>query len=328
MYYSHFGFHRRPFPPAPDDSCYYPATSHELALTRLEQSLQDDEGLVLLTGEAGTGKTLLCHCLLNRFPETTVTAFLTNSYFDNRHALLQAILYDFALVHDGTSVQELRLRLTDFLLDNYSRGQKALLIVDEAHHLTPDLLEELRLLTNLEAGGDKAIQLVLSAQPAIMNTLSQPGLTSLNQRLASRASLEVLEAEEAIDYLLHHVRMAGGQPESLFTTESLELLAEASRGVPRFLNQLGHQSLVLAHTYQMEQVDGEVVYEARLQLGLGEEQTSEQRPDARHISFADRPISFSPGKARTVLQDGPDLRDEVEGDVLSYRLYDPPRRPA
>src|SRR5262249_31008597 len=155
-----------------------------------------------------------------------------------RADLLQAILYDLSLPYEGCREQELRLRLTEYLLTNYRAGKRAVLLVDEAQLLPPDVLEELRLLGNLEAGQGKAVQVILVAQPGILETLKRTELASLQQRLAVRASLTPLETAEAIDYLKHHLRAAGGQPEAIVTDESLTILASAAQGIPRILNQV------------------------------------------------------------------------------------------
>src|SRR5437879_9481991 len=148
---SFFGLGQRPCRNTPDAAGYYPATGHELALAPLRQAIGDDEGLALLTGAPGTGKTLLCHRLIELVGPDVATAFLTNSHFRDRAGLLQAILYDLSLPYEGHGEQELRLALTDYLLKNFGAGRRSLLLIDEAQHLTPDLLEELRLLGNLEA---------------------------------------------------------------------------------------------------------------------------------------------------------------------------------
>ncbi len=220
-----FGFTSRPFPPTLDTALYYPATLHEATLAALRRGIAGDEGFVLLTGEPGSGKTLLAYLLLERLDENTVSAFLTNSHFADRAALLQAILYDLGLPHDGDQEQILRLRLTDHLLKSCAAKRRTLVIIDEAHHLNSDLLEELRLLANLEAGSGKAVQFVLIAQPKIVATLAQPGLESLQQRIAVRPELCALEVEEAYDYLLHHLRLAGVKPEKIFDETALETIA-------------------------------------------------------------------------------------------------------
>jgi type II secretory pathway predicted ATPase ExeA len=270
MYQTHFGLRQRPFPATPDPACYYPATDHERALARLLQGLEDGEGLVLLTGPEGTGKTLLCHCLLDRLGEGVDTAFLTNSHVPSRAALLQAILYDLSLPHESPGEQELRLALTDDLLRTYAEGRRTILLVDEAHHLTPDVLEELRLLGNLEARSGKAVQVVLIGLPPLLETLRRPELAALRQRLAVRVCLGPLPLEEAADYLLHHLRVAGGRTGQILSDEALELLARFTHGVPRLLNQAAHQALALAAEAGGGQVDAEAALEALALLDLAE----------------------------------------------------------
>jgi type II secretory pathway predicted ATPase ExeA len=270
MYVTRFGLRQRPFPATPDALFYYPAGTHEQALQRLAQAIDDGEGLALLTGAPGTGKTLLCHRLIERLGEGTAWAFLTNSHLSSRKELLQAILFDLSLPYDAQAEQELRLSLTAFLLKTYGEGRRTVLIVDEAQHLSPDLLEELRLLGNLEAGRRKALQVVLAAQSEFLQTLRLPELASLNQRLAVRARLEVLGGEESVDYVLHQVRTAGGDPEAVFDREALEVLARETQGVPRLINQAAHQALVLAHLGETDLVDVEAVLEALADLGLAE----------------------------------------------------------
>ena len=271
MYESHFQLRQRPFPATPDPARYYPATSHERAIARLLGGLVDGEGVLALTGAPGTGKTLLCHCLLERLDANTNVAFLTNSHVGSRAGLLQAILYDLSLPYEGRGEQELRLALIDHLLRRYEEGQGTLLIVDEAQHLTPDLLEELRLLGNLEARSGKAVQVILVGQPALLETLRRPELTAFRQRLAIRAEIEPLPLQEAADYLLHHVRIAGGRPERLFADEALELLARQTRGVPRLLNQAAHHALNLAAESGAAGVDVEAALEGLAMLGLADD---------------------------------------------------------
>ena len=223
MYPTHFHLQQRPFPSTPDPARYYPSTSHERAIARLLGGLSDGEGMMVLSAAPGTGKTLLCHCLLERLGSDVSIAFLTNSHVGSRAGLLQAILYDLSLPYEGRGEQELRLTLTDHLLRGYEKGRGTLLILDEAQHLTPDSLEELRLLGNLESRTGKALQVVLVGQSPVLETLRRPELSALCQRVAIRAEIEPLPLQEAADYLLHHVRIACGRPERLFADEALEL---------------------------------------------------------------------------------------------------------
>ncbi len=225
MYETRFGLKCRPFPATPDDVFYYPATGHEAALATLAKAVHDEEGLALLCGAPGTGKTLLGYCLSERLANEAVCAFLPNSHLADRSALFQALLFDLKLPYEEGSEQILRLRLTDYLLEASSAGKHLVLLIDEAQHLSLDLLEELRLLGNLEAGGKKAIQVILLAQPALLDKLACPELTSLRQRLTAQVSLEPLGVDESVDYLLHHLRHAGGRPEQIIDEAGLEVLA-------------------------------------------------------------------------------------------------------
>ncbi len=326
MYESHFGLKQRPFRSTPDSDSYYPATGHERALARLQQALRDDEGLLLLLGAPGTGKTLLCHRLLELIGHEVTCAFLTNSHLHDRAGLLQAILYDLSLPYEGRSEQELRLALTDFLLKNFGSGRRGLILLDEAQHLSADLLEELRLLGNLEARHGKAVQVVLVGQLSMEDRLRQPELAGFRQRLAVRVRLEALDAHEAADYLYHQLRLAGGRPEQIVAPEAVELLARAAQCVPRVLNQAAHQALTLACEAGNRTVDAEAVLEALALLGL-EAEPSEDVGETYPNLVAEE--ETDPAAQGPVLSFGA-VRTEVadsEEDDYGQRLV-PPSRPA
>jgi general secretion pathway protein A len=262
-----FGLKRRPFPPTPDAELYYPGTPHEQALASLFRAIDDDEGMAILIGEPGTGKTLVGHIFAERLGATAECAFLPHGHYENTAALLQSLLYDLGLPHDAASEQSLRLRLTDHALKTCADGKRLVAIVDEAHLLSIEILEELRLLGNLEAGR-KAFQVVCLAQPGIAETLKDAKMSALRQRVSTRVTLGSLPVEDAVDYLVHHVRVAGGQPSELFPDDALEIIARASHGVPRLLNQAAHRSLQVAESALVECADAECVLEALSFLGL------------------------------------------------------------
>lgn len=304
----HFGLSARPFRGTPDLEAYYPATGHEAALARLLQALAEDEGLALLTGVPGTGKTLLAHCLLDRLGPDFTCAFLTHSHFRDRASLLQAMLYDLSLPYEGKGEQELRLALTDFVLKNYADGRRTLVLVDEAQHLAPDLLEELRLLSNLESRQGKALQVVLVAQPELLETIKRAELAVFAQRLAVRATVEPLGLHEATDYLVQQLRRVGGNPESLIADEALTLLARATKGVPRLLNRAAHQAFTFAEAAGATQVDAEAALEA--------------------LTFLELEVPETPADEEEVLSlDGDALSDESEPGRLR-RMFSQTRRPA
>jgi type II secretory pathway predicted ATPase ExeA len=279
MIEAHFGLLRRPFTSTvtPDHACYYPATNHEHALGRLLAGLSDGEGMLLLSGAPGLGKTLLAHCLLDRAgvrpgeSSEVEAVFLAGTPSRDRSGLLQALLYDLSLPHENRREQEMRLALIDHLLTRYAAGTRFLLVIDEAHHLSAEQLEELRMLGNLEGRSGKAVQVVLIGQPELLATLARPELGSLRQRIAVKATLEPLGPDEAADYLLHHLRAASGRAESIIDDEALALLAEATKGVPRLLNQAAHQALRLAAEAGQARVEVEAVLEALALLGLAGE---------------------------------------------------------
>jgi type II secretory pathway predicted ATPase ExeA len=268
------GLRRRPFPATPDLSCYYPAGTHESALVRLRQGLAEGEGVLLLSGPPGSGKTLLGHALLDDPGTGCISVFLTHGCFSSRSALLQAILYDLGLPHQGKADHEMRLALTDHVLQNYAAGKKTLVLIDEAHYLTVEALEELRLLGNLEGRAGKATQFVLIGSAELRPLLDRPELTSLRQRVAVRVQLEPLGLDEAADYLLHHIRLLGDAAEvGRWSDEGVELLVRNTHGVPRLLNQAAHLALGMANEAGMP-IDVEVAMEALATLGLPGEASS------------------------------------------------------
>ncbi len=265
---SRFGLRRRPYRPTPDTDAYYPADTHEAALDQLRQALDDDDSLLLLTGSPGTGKTLVARRLLESIDDSVRAVLLTNSHVSRKGDLLQAILFDLGLPYQGLTEQVARLAVTESCLDHYRQGGKTFIVVDEAHHLAADVLEELRLLGNLEGKDGKAVQVLLVGLSEIEETLKKPGLEALRQRLIVRAGLEPLGGEESADYLLHHVRVAGGRPDSLFGEDVLDILTHAANGIPRVLNQAAHLAFVLADQAGNDLVDAEAAVEAVTRLGL------------------------------------------------------------
>jgi type II secretory pathway predicted ATPase ExeA len=268
MYDTRFGLRRRPFRPTPDTDAYFPAATHEAALRQLKRALDDDEGLLLLTGDAGTGKTLVARRLLEGLDEPVRCVLLTNSHVARKGDLLQAILFDLGLPYQGLTEQVARLAVTESCLEHYRQGGKTLVVVDEAHHLSTDLLEELRLLSNLEGKDGRAVQVLLIALPEIESAIDDPNLLLLRQRLTVHAKLELLAPDESADYLRHQITCAGGKPERLFGEDVLDILTHAGGGIPRVLNQAAHLAFVLADEAGQSRVDAEAAVEAVTRLGL------------------------------------------------------------
>jgi type II secretory pathway predicted ATPase ExeA len=274
MYVQHFGLSQRPFATTADTANYYPSTCHELALGKLRKAVALQDGFAVLTAEPGLGKSLLAYRLLASAEGDNVTLMVNNTSFDSSAALFQTLLFDLGQPYEGKSEQELRLAVIDRLLGSFGEHKSTLLIVDEAHHLPAYLLEELRLLGNLESREGKAVQVVLIGLPGLQDTLGRPDLAALRQRVRTLATLSPFDSHEGADYVSHLVRAAGGRSDRLFTEEALQLLARGTRGVPRLLNQAADQALQLAALAEEQQVDAEAALEALGELSLALDESS------------------------------------------------------
>lgn len=265
---SYFCLTHRPFPANPSTQFYYPAGTHENAVELLRQSFIDGEGFAILTGGVGSGKTLVAHLLLERMGQDMNRVLLTHCRLSAPADLFRALLFDLGQDFHGLGEQELRLAFNQYLLDEFGAGKSSLLVLDEAQGLTLDLLEELRLLSNLESSRGKAVQILLVGQDSLLETVASPPMAALQQRIAARAALEPLDLLESCDYLAHQLRLAGGRPEKIITDEALRLIAATARGIPRLLNRYAYQSLVFAEQASADRVDAEVVIEAMARLGI------------------------------------------------------------
>jgi type II secretory pathway predicted ATPase ExeA len=283
MFQTRFGLRRRPFRPIPDTDAYFPSTTHEAAIHLLQRGIVNDESLILLTGEPGTGKTLIARKLLESLDENVRTVLLTNSHVNRNGDLLQAILFDLGLPYQGLTEQVARLAVTDSCLEFYQRGGKTLIVVDEAHHLHPDVLEELRLLSNLEGKNGKAIQVLLVGLPEIERAIEMPSLAAFRQRLTVRAKLDALQADETAEFLCHHVSSADGDPEAFFGEDVLDIITHAAGCNPRILNRVANLAMILAEEGEQDCVDAEAAVEAVTQLGLDPVKEADEPADDDQI---------------------------------------------
>jgi type II secretory pathway predicted ATPase ExeA len=262
MDWSQFGLKFRPFGTGPDPAGYFPAPDHEDTLAALTQALGDLEPYVVLTGEPGLGKTLLAHLAVKQLGDDVAVAFVTNCHFERRADLLQAILHDFGQPYAGRPEQELRLALTDFVLQYHIDGRRTLVVLDEAQTLTADMLEEVRLLGNLETPAGRAVQVLLVGQPELLEALARPESAVLSQRLCTRLAAMPFGLRDSAEYIAFQVSRAGGDPASIMTDEAMEVLARGCRGVPRLLNQAAAATLKLAARAEQDTADAETATEA------------------------------------------------------------------
>lgn len=279
---SRFGLTRRPFRPAPDCESYFPAPSHEAAVTALNDAFADRDGLALIDGEPGVGKTLCVYRFLAGLPDGAPTAFIPNPRFARPADLFQAILFDLGVAYLGLSEQELRLAVADRLIRGLSESDApAVIAIDEAQHLSAEILEEVRLLGNIEGRSAKAAFVVLCGLPDLRGRLGDARTASLSQRIAVRARIEPLTEEESANYLRHQIEACGGDPAELLGGEALSLLAAHCRGVPRLLNQAAAAAFGLTASADEGTVDAEPVLEALDRLGLAADEPAPEPADVR-----------------------------------------------
>ncbi len=268
MYKKFFGLRENPFNINPDPRFLYPTRDMEEALACLTYGIQKRKGYILLTGEVGTGKTMLLHKLLDWLHrERAATAFIFNSRL-NVTQFLDFMMADFGLTCESRLKSQVLLRLNHWLLERYRAGETAVLIVDEAQNLSLQVLEEIRLLTNLETHTQKLLQIVLSGQPELGQTLNQPQLRQLRQRITLRCKLQPLTLEEAVGYINERLRIAGADSEPIFTQEAIQAVHSYGRGIPRLVNLLCEHALVNAYVDQRRPVPAQTVKQVAREFEL------------------------------------------------------------
>jgi type II secretory pathway predicted ATPase ExeA len=286
MYHSYFGMKQRPFRPTPQLGTYYLAPTQEEATAILRYAVNQGRGVALLTGAPGTGKTIVAHRLASNLDTSLNVAMITNTNMSTPKGLLQAILYDLALPYHGMDEQELRLTLTDSLLGKYASGERTVLIVDEAQNLTAPLLEELRMLGNIEGESEKLIQIVLVGHPRLMSTMQRPELDSLCQRIAARATLRAMTEDETCGYIRHQLAAVDVSPDDVFSANAMKAVYAATAGVPRLVNHLCEHSLLLASIAESRSVDVHLVKKASAELNAVEGEAIGSKVQAIDVSAA------------------------------------------
>ncbi len=286
MYHSYFGMKQRPFGATPQLGTYYPAPAQEEATAILRYAVTAGRGIALLVGGPGMGKTIVAHRLASSLDPSLNVAIITNTNMSTTKGLLQAILYDLALPYHGMDEQELRLTLTDSLLGKYASGERTVLIIDEAQNLPVPLLEELRMLGNIEGESEKLIQIVLVGHPRILGTVQRPELDTLCQRIAARATLRAMTEDETVGYIRHQLAAVDVSPDDLFTSNAMKAVYAATGGVPRLVNHLCEQALLLASAAESRSVDVHFVKKASAELNAAENAAAEPKGQTVDAGFA------------------------------------------
>lgn len=253
MYEEFYGFVQSPFTLAPDPRFFYLSESHDEAIKRLLQAIRRKEGFIVLTGDIGTGKTTLCRALLEQLDQKTFTSLVLNPFLSVEE-LLREILLDFGVVSReavrsgriaAASKHELLTTLNDFLLSLVPIGGTGVLIIDEAQHLSPQVLEEIRVISNLEANDEKLLQIILVGQLNLLDVLADADVRPLDQRISLKATLKPLTREETGAYIAHRLAIARGASSVEFDRGAVDAIYAVTRGVPRVINLVCDRALML-----------------------------------------------------------------------------------
>jgi general secretion pathway protein A len=276
MYEDYYGFTEKPFSLTPDPKYLFKSASHANAFELLQYAIRRREGFVVVTGDIGTGKTTLCRAILEQLDARTFTALVLNPFLSEED-LLRLILQDFGVVSrdemkrgrlSGVSKQELIETLNEFLLSLQPLGASALLIIDEAQNLPRQVLEQIRILSNLETDKEKLLQIVLVGQPNLRDALRRPELRQLDQRVSIRYELKPLSAEESGAYIAHRLAIAGGGAVVSFAPKALARVHRYTGGIPRLINLVCDRALLAGYSARTNRILPEHVAHAAGSLDL------------------------------------------------------------
>jgi len=270
MYQRFFGLRESPFNVNPDPRYLYLTRHTQEALAGLTYGIQNRKGFILLTGEVGTGKTTLLNRLLDWLRgQKVATAFIFNSRLEVNH-LFDFMMADFEIPYDSREKSHVLLRLNQWLLERYRAGETAVLIIDEAQNLSSEVLEEIRLLTNLETSTEKLLQIVLTGQPELEEKLKVPQLRQLRQRITLRCRTAPLSLEETFGYIAERLRIAGANGDPIFSKEAIQTVHLYSRGIPRVVNLLCEHAMINAYVDSVRPVAAHLVEEVARDFQLDE----------------------------------------------------------
>ena len=279
MYKAFYNLKRNPFEITPDPSFLFATKKHNEALAALYYGVKRHKGFVVLTGEVGTGKTLLLRCLLQLLKRSNDVAYAY--VFNGRLSpleFLQYVVADFGLAASGKNKSELLQQLASFLIARSREKLTTVLVVDEAHHLSADILEEIRLLTNLETAQQKLLQILLVGQPELDEQLDSVELRQLKQRIAFRSQLAPLDMSETKGYIERRLQLAGADSRAvmLFPLPTISAVYRHSRGIPRLINTICENGLIAAYAKQARTVTAEIIEDIATDFRLGVTRQSQQ----------------------------------------------------
>lgn len=264
MYTRYFGLTEKPFAIAPNPRFLYMSELHREALAHLLYGINSEGCIILLTGGVGTGKTTVCRCLLEQLPETTDVALVLNSKLTISD-LLKTICEELGIIitREEPTNKDYIDGLNNYLLEAHGKGRNTAVIIDEAQNLDIEVLEQLRMLTNLETDTQKLLQVVLIGQPELRDILKIPALSQVSQRITTRYHLNSLQATDVAAYIKHRISVAGGDPRALIIPDNVvRIINKHSGGVPRLINIICDRALLGAYAENMTYIDTKIVKNA------------------------------------------------------------------
>lgn len=293
MYHKFFGLKENPFNINPDPRYLYMTRHTQEALACLIYGIQTRKGFILLTGEVGTGKTTVVNKMLEwARQENIATAFIFNPRL-NETEFFDFMMADFGISCESQLKSRILLRLNEWLLQRHQQGQRAVLVIDEAQNVPVEMLEEIRLLTNLETSKEKLLQIVLAGQPELEERLNLPNLRQLRQRIILSAKTRPLTLLETHGYVTERLRIAGNSGGEIFTSDAIEAINRYSHGIPRIINLICEHALINAFVEQNELIPDRIVHEVAQDFALKESTTSDSASSPR-VSSPGHPVLVDP----------------------------------
>ncbi len=323
MYESFYNFREKPFSLMPDAGFLYLSDQHRMALTLLEYGLMNQAGFTVISGDIGTGKTTLIRRLLNNIDPQITVGLISNTH-RSFGDLMQWIALAFELPHQGRDKVQLYHDFMDFVIQEYAKGRRTVLIVDEAQNMSADTLEELRMLYNVNADKDQVLQVILVGQRELRETLQRPELVQFAQRIGVDYHLQPLSAEETGKYIRHRCQVAGGNA-NLFSDQARVAVYTHTGGVPRLINLLCDTALVYGYAEQREYIDAKLVNDA-----AGDKQrgglfpTPKEQPARENAPRPEAPSASTPTAKNRAQRGGdhhPELKVAIAAESELLRTY-------
>jgi type II secretory pathway predicted ATPase ExeA len=306
MYRKFFNLQTSPFGTSPDPRFLYMMPHTREALAGLEYGISERKGFTVLTGEVGTGKTTLLRCALGSLGQRRVsTSFVFNPLLDPLD-FLEFVLTDFGLTPTSRTKSGMLLQLNRWLIERFRMQETCVVVVDEAQNLSWELLEEIRLLTNLESSSEKLLQIVLSGQPELEEKLRHPSVRQLRQRIFLWCRTQPLTAEQTGEYIVERLRIAGTS-EMIFSPEAIQLIYTYSRGIPRTINLICEHSLILGYVEQIRLIPGPLIAHvaADLELDMQSFLMAPSQPGSGGLHNSLHPFETSASKLMNSFNRGP-----------------------